>query len=480
MSIKTIIKSQSDETWAELNKKLMEHEINYNKVLTEPLYQFIDAIAKSVGTNIGFVLPSILTTINYLASSQNFNCEIRDGQPSTGKSPAIKVSVSNPLTGLDLHKELISCSTSSGLTKLLSKIQRAFIVNPEIQEYLLKIIKQNDENAASEVEILCKVFSGESCTFNYGTENRREISSDTTLCILGATQIKTLALLLSKMDMGNGLIDRFIISIPTCYRPLPEEQSQASTFLKTKNFKIDDIYEKLAKTSSENTQFYFDDDAQKMFDEMEKNFLIELNDNLKNGRPTQKNKTTDVIPKLAVAIHLLEHIFLQINSGRNNTTFPESITLQTMQKANYYSQMLTEQKEFFNGFVSDMVCEKKIKTIKPPTLKDYTIALLNMPGRIVTYRSYKQCASKRLRSMISSDYKKICEDLVMINAGKLNSVRLNGQSEESYIFVKLPYDELPEEVKSNMQKNTYLTKYEMNSPKSITQNIIDAVQDILQ
>ena len=80
---------------------------------------------------------------------------------------------------------------------------------------------------------------------------------------------------------------------------------------------------------------------------METEFLKELNENLKQGIPTSKSKKADLVPKIAVAIHLLEWSFscLILNIITNIT---ESITIETLQKAICYVQYLEEQKELFN------------------------------------------------------------------------------------------------------------------------------------
>ena len=52
----------------------------------------------------------------------------------------------------------------------------------------------------------------------------------------------------------------------------------------------------------------------RLYDEIENCFLIELNDNV---QPMQTNETTEVFPKIAVALHILEYLFdlLPIQTG---------------------------------------------------------------------------------------------------------------------------------------------------------------------
>ena len=61
-----------------------------------------------------------------------------------GKSPAIKLGVSDPTKENPICEKIISTSTSSGLTKFLAKQKSVFIVNQEISEYIMKLFK-NDE-----------------------------------------------------------------------------------------------------------------------------------------------------------------------------------------------------------------------------------------------------------------------------------------------------------------------------------------------
>lgn len=132
MSIKSIINAQTDETLANLNKRFFDQKIDFSKILSTNLLSFVQSYATSNGTNVGYVIPSILTTINFLAAKKCCKVEIHDGyfanlntllifvgQPSTGKSPALKCAVTRPLENTEITDCIISNSTASGFTKLL-------------------------------------------------------------------------------------------------------------------------------------------------------------------------------------------------------------------------------------------------------------------------------------------------------------------------------------------------------------------------
>lgn len=197
-SAKHLINSQPEETWAELNSRFIKHDVDYEEVLSSQLLKFVKNRAISVGTNIGYVLSSMITTANFLAGKNKNLIEIRNGytinlntfvifvgQPSTGKSPALKLAVYNPLQSIDEDLSVMSTATTSGLTKFLCNNNCAYIVNAEIQEYLYKILRKNDENYTGDVEILSKVFSGEKITMQFSTENKRNIPESCAFCILG-------------------------------------------------------------------------------------------------------------------------------------------------------------------------------------------------------------------------------------------------------------------------------------------------------
>ena len=193
---KKIIKDQTDETWSRLHQRLTTSDADLSKVLTKDFYEFVKAKASSIGTNEGYYFISMLTSINFLSSLKKVKISLREGHvlgmnffavfvgpPSTSKSPAFKDAVTNPLNNKNLN--IISNTTSSGLTKMMSKTKSCFIANPEISEYLMRMLKNDDENCIGDCQLLCKLFSGEKCEVNYATENKRCLPEDCSFCILG-------------------------------------------------------------------------------------------------------------------------------------------------------------------------------------------------------------------------------------------------------------------------------------------------------
>ena len=75
-----------------------------------------------------------------------------------------------------------------------------------------------------------------------------------------------MAHLIGKLEnLQNGFLDRFLISIPAPFRPLPDEQQQAKENLSNYQFEIKDIYSALQSQLDHLNykEFYFHDEASK-------------------------------------------------------------------------------------------------------------------------------------------------------------------------------------------------------------------------
>ena len=187
-------------------------EFDYSDLFPADVYSFLDNKAKSIGSSIGYLLPSILTSTAFALGSHGAHIMIGThiqpinlytifiGHPGTGKSPAIEKIV-NPLrdNGCIGKAILISRSTSSGLVKLLAKHGKAFVCSPEIYDFLIKLLKNDDETASGDIQLLCKLFSGESATYHFATETARDIEPNTPFCLLGATQLQNAAKIIYRM-----------------------------------------------------------------------------------------------------------------------------------------------------------------------------------------------------------------------------------------------------------------------------------------
>ena len=168
---------QNEATWTSFHRRVSGIHYNYDQLFPETVFQFLEAKAKSVGSSIGYLVPSLMTATSFLLGNtdahflngkhiQPLNLYTMSvGHPGTGKSPAIET-VLAALRDIDtISKEtLVRATTSSGLVKTISKQGKAFVVSREIFDVLNKLLKNDKENVTGDVQLLCKLWSGESAS----------------------------------------------------------------------------------------------------------------------------------------------------------------------------------------------------------------------------------------------------------------------------------------------------------------------------
>jgi len=125
------------------------------------------------------------------------------GQPSPGKSTAFKTGITEPINSIDFNEYVISNFTCSGLLKLLSTAQAAYIASTEITEFLLKVLKSDDESNLTNDTVLCKLYSGDPCNEVFAKTNSISVEENLAFCISGATQLKSVSHIVSRMDNGT-------------------------------------------------------------------------------------------------------------------------------------------------------------------------------------------------------------------------------------------------------------------------------------
>lgn len=99
------LNKQNEQTWVNLQKRLNEVQFSYKKLFPEPVHNFINNKAVSVGSCEGYFVPSLLTTTAYLLACNHARVQtlthdqplniytIFVGYPGTGKHSIFKVKV---------------------------------------------------------------------------------------------------------------------------------------------------------------------------------------------------------------------------------------------------------------------------------------------------------------------------------------------------------------------------------------------------
>jgi hypothetical protein len=234
MSLSKVISKQDEKTWSELHRRLISLKFDYSSLFPEVVYSFMEKKSLALTSCIGYLVPCLLTTTAFVVSidslisneSHTFPSNIYMmiiGPPTTGKSPAMRDCAVNPMIALqnnaDIGNFVVERCTSPELVKILSETKKAIILSPELFDILNKMLKNDDEHATGDVQMLCKLFSGERTSHRFATKTTLEIPSNVPFSILGTTQMPLAARIIARLDQGQGLLDRFLFLVPSCLRP---------------------------------------------------------------------------------------------------------------------------------------------------------------------------------------------------------------------------------------------------------------------
>ena len=250
----------------------------------------------------------------------------------------------DPLESIELTTSVISKATSSGLVKLRANNKKGIILSPEVFDIFKKLMKSDEDNATGSIQLLCKLFSGECCSYHYATEGNIIISQNTPFCICSSTQLLNARNLIAKMD-HNGLVDRILFATPLAYRPMLSEMETAKAQLSREI--VDDFQELFHNihATERNTEFYFSHDAKELHREKMYQFVEDVNEAIREGKVSTKTKMPELMPRLAVPFNVFNHAMTNLLSGLPSTPPPASISRQTFQDGSAFVAHLESQKD---------------------------------------------------------------------------------------------------------------------------------------
>lgn len=336
-------------------------EFNYVEFFSPSVSEFIRKMAQSVSSCEAYFIPSLITTTSFVAGmnsvvvnkSQTMPLNMFTvvvGPPTTGKSAAMSECSMNPLLAVrndnDMGNFLLERSTTSGMVKCICEQKKAFVASPEIYDFLNKLLKSDEENASGEVQLLCELFSGERTSFRYATECIREIPANLPFCMLGFTQVPLSVKLLCRLDQGHGLLDRFFFLFPRCLRPSPQESEEAKTYLASGTLKsFTDVFVEMFESHRVRKSYSFTAAAEAYIISIQEDFIQELNDSLLKGVPTPKSKKVDLIQRVAVSVHVFNHITTSLIKGQKPRPPSSQVTIETLKKAQAFVDFAESQKQ---------------------------------------------------------------------------------------------------------------------------------------
>ena len=230
------------------------------------------------------------------------------------------------------------------MVKLLANQHKGFLLSPEVFDILNKLMKSDEENATADVQLLCKLFSGERCSYHYSTEESRVIPANTPFSILGSTQLLNVAKLIAKMDHGHGLVDRFLFAIPLAFRPTLTEMETAANHLSTE---VTEDFDESFKNihDNEQLQFTFDPNAQQLLRDNIDQFVADVNEAIRDGKVPPKSKMPELVPRVAAALHVFNHTMSELLAGVPASSPPNEISKFTLENATEFVQHLESQKD---------------------------------------------------------------------------------------------------------------------------------------
>ena len=191
------------------------------------------------------------------------------------------------------------------------------------------------------MQLLCKLFSGECCSYHYSTEESRVIPANTPFCLLRSTQLINAAKFIAPMDQGHGLIERILLA----FRPVLTEMEAASDQLSTELVSdFSELFQNIA-AAGDNAEFVFDNEGKELLREKMDQFVSEVNEAIREGKVPPKSKMPELIPRIACALHVFNHTMTELLAGVPSTQPDTTIPRTTLENAASFVTHLETQKE---------------------------------------------------------------------------------------------------------------------------------------
>ena len=219
------------------------------------------------------------------------------------------------------------------------------LATQKLCDILNKLLKSDEDSTTGDIQLLCKLFSGERSSYHYSTEESRVIPQNTPFSILGSTQLQNAAKLIAKMDHGHGLVDRMLIATPLAYRPTLSEMEGAMQQLSTEVVEDFAEYFQNVSETAEHIHFTLSKDAKLTYRKSIDQFAVEVNTAIQQGKVPPKSKIPELVPCVATALHIFNHTMNELLSGVPATAPPTEISNTTLESAAQFVHHLESQKD---------------------------------------------------------------------------------------------------------------------------------------
>ena len=205
-SAKAQLKTLSKQSCLLLLRSCIQGKFTYEEILSKELFDFLNNLSISKGSNIDYMFLSVITTINFILAKAKCKINIREqadpymvnlntfsifvGPPNSNKSGTIDIAVTTPLHDLGFDKNIVQKPSASSLNRELSNPDNdnaVIMINSEVHELLLAKIRATLERASGDLSVLNQVYSGEEVkhTFTSRKSTKYHIPKGAVLCIVG-------------------------------------------------------------------------------------------------------------------------------------------------------------------------------------------------------------------------------------------------------------------------------------------------------
>ena len=227
--------------------------------------------------------------------------------------------------------------------KLVANQHKGIILSLEVFDILNKLMKSDEDNATGDVQLLCKLFSDERCSYHCSTEESRVIPANTPFSILDSTQLPNVAKLIAKMDHRHGLVERFLFSIPLGFRPTLTKIETAANHLSTE---VIEDFESLKNIyGNGQLQFTFEPSAQQLIGTTWISSSQRLTKPSEQAKSPQSPKCLSLFQKVAAAIHVFNHTMTELLAGVPASSPPTENSKSSLSNATEFVHHLESQKD---------------------------------------------------------------------------------------------------------------------------------------
>nr|XP_054765319.1 uncharacterized protein LOC129272112 [Lytechinus pictus] len=199
----------------------------------------------------------------------------------------------------------------------------------------------------------------------------------------------------------------------------------------------------------------------------------QLNENIREGKPTCESKMGDHIEGVAVSLHVLttigEKLLNPDSDGEHSHTVPQHTVEAAAAK---FVEHCEAQKEIImkelDEILKPIIAGCKVQP-KPDDLKP---AILRFPGKAITYRAFRQSGPRRFRSTIKKEFETCVQSLS--EYGTYVELRLGGKTS---VFVKKRPDNINWRQSTEVKEEEYIQAFAHKLHSAISRNICDSLEE---